>query len=124
MLWAAAGGDLSTLKNTLALAPDTQSKAADLLASLPPADSQPYASPEDLMALLVAGDVPLDSAQVVAKQINQDGQVIEYLRLKDSVGRTRPVFLALQKVSDSWKLTVPVSVLDQVAQGKSGSNAP
>jgi hypothetical protein len=47
------------------------------------------------MALLVAGNVPLDSAQVVAKQINQDGQVIEYLRLKDSDGRTRPVFLTL-----------------------------
>jgi hypothetical protein len=72
MLWAAAGGDLSALKNTLALAPDTQSKAADLLASLPSGISETYASPEDLMALLVAGNVPLDSAQVVAKQVNQD----------------------------------------------------
>jgi hypothetical protein len=124
MLWAAAGGDLSNLKNTLALAPDTQSKAADLLASFPPGASQPYASPEDLMALLVAGNVPLDSAQVVAKQINQDGQVIEYLRLKNSDGRTRPVFLTLQKVSDSWKLTVPVSALDLLAQEKFSSKAP
>lgn len=123
MLWAAAGGDLSALKSTLALAPDTQSKAADLLASLPPAASQSYASPEDLMALLVAGNVPLDSAQMVAKQINHDGQVIEYLRLKNSEGRTRPIFLTLQKVSDSWRLTVPVSALDQVAQGKSDSSA-
>jgi len=124
MLWAAAGGDLSTLKNTLALAPDTQSKATDLLASLPATASQPFASPEDLMALLMAGNVPLDSAQVVAKQINQDGQVIEYLRLKDSDGRTRPVFLTLQKLSDSWRLTVPVSALDQMAKGQAGSSVP
>ena len=123
MLWAAAGGDLNAIKNTLALAPDTQSKAADLLASLPSAASQPYASPEDLMALLVVGNVPLNSAEVVAEQTNQDGQVIEYLRLKDSDGRTRPVFLTLQKLSDSWKLTVPVSALDQVTKGESGSKA-
>jgi hypothetical protein len=124
MLWAATGGDLSTLKNTLALAPDTRSKAADLLASLPPAASQTYASPDDLMALLVAGNVPLDSAQVVAKQINQDGQVIEYLRLKDSDGRTRQVFLTLQKLSDSWRLTVPASALDPIAQANGSSSAP
>jgi hypothetical protein len=61
---------------------------------------------------------------VVAKQINQDGQVIEYLRLKNSDGRTRPVFLTLQKVSDSWKLTVPVSALDLLAQEKFSSKAP
>ena len=124
MLWAAAGGDLSALKNTLALAPDTRSKAADLLASLPPAASQTYASPDDLMALLVAGNVPLDSAQVVAKQINQDGQVIEYLRLKDSDGRTRQVFLTLQKLSDSWRLTVPAFALDPIAQANGDSSAP
>jgi len=124
MLWAAAGGDLSSLKNTLALAPETQSKATDLLASLPATGSQSFASPDDLMDLLVAGNVPLDSAQVVAKQINQDGQVIEYLRLKDSEGRTRPVFLTLQKVSAIWKLTVPASALDQVAQGQAGSSVP
>ena len=52
--------------------------------------SETFASPEDLLALLVAGNEPLDSTQVVAKQINQDGQVIEYLRLKNSDGRTRP----------------------------------
>ena len=76
------------------------------------------------MALLVAGNVPLDSAQVVAKQINQDGQVIEYLRLKDSDGRTRQVFLTLQRLSDSWRLTVPASALDPIAQGNGGSSAP
>jgi len=124
MLWAAAGGDLATLKDTLVLAPDAQSKAVDLLASLPAASGQPLASPEDLMALLVAGNVPLDSAQVVAKQTNQDGNVIEYVRLKDSEGRTRQVYLTLQKVSDMWKLTVPASALAQMAQGQPVSSAP
>ena len=76
------------------------------------------------MALLVAGNVPLDSAQMVAKQINQDGQVIEYLRLKDSDGRTRQVFLTLQKLSDSWRLTVPAFALDPIAQANGDSSAP
>ena len=103
---------------------DTQSKAADLLASLPASSNQRFASPEDLMALLVAGNVPLDSAQVAAKQINQDGQVIEYLRLKDSDGRTRQIFLPLRNFSDSWRLTVPASALDTIAQGNGSSGAP
>lgn len=120
MLWAAAGGDVRTLKDTLVLAPDAQSKAKDLLATLPTTTGQSFASPEDLMALLVAGNVPLDSAQVVAKQMNQDGQVIEYLRLKDSDGRTRQVYLTLQELSGNWRLTVPASALDQMAQGQSG----
>jgi hypothetical protein len=124
MLWAAAGGDVKTLKDTLALAPDTQSKATDLLASLPTPARQSIASPEDLMALLVAGNVPLDSAQVVAKQTNPDGQVIEYLRLKDSDGRTRQVYLTLLNVSESWRLTVPASALVQMAQIQSASSVP
>jgi hypothetical protein len=124
MLWAAAGGDLKTLKDTLVLAPDAQSKAANLLARLPSAPGEPLASPEDLMALLVAGNVPLDSAQVVARQISGDGQVVEYLRLKDSGGRTRQVYLALQKASDAWTLTVPASALEQMIQAQPGSSAP
>ena len=124
MLWAAAGGDLSTLKNTLALAPDTQLKAADLLARLPATANQPFASPEDLMALLVAGSVPLDCAQVVAKQINQDGQVIEYLRLKGSDGRTRQVFIPLQKAPEGWRLMVPASAVDQMALDQTASGVP
>jgi hypothetical protein len=124
MLWAAAGGDVGTLKDTLTLAPEAQSTASDLLATLSATTDRSYASPEDLMALLVAGNVPLDSAQIVAKQINQDGRVIEYLRLRDSEGRTRQVYLALQKVSDSWRLTVPASALVQMVQGNPGANVP
>jgi len=114
ILWAAAGGDVGKLKDTLVLPPETRLKATDLLASLPTDSRQSYVSPEDLMAVMVAGSVPLDSAQVVARQQNQDNQVIEYLRLKDSSGRTRQVYLSLQKAPDGWQLMVPRNAVDQI----------
>jgi hypothetical protein len=96
MLWAASGGNVSALKNVLILAPETRTKAAEMISGLQGASRQQFGSPEDLVAVIVAGSLPLDSAQLVARQQNQDDQAIEYLRLKDSSGITRQVFLSLQ----------------------------
>jgi hypothetical protein len=124
MLWAASGGNVASLKDVLVLAPETRIKAAEMISNLQDSSRQQYASPEDLMAVVVAGNVPLDSAQVVARQQNQDDQVIEYLRLKDSNGNTRQVFLSLQKTTDGWQLTVPPSAIDQIAKKQDGSSVP
>ncbi len=95
-----------------------------MISNLQDSSRQQYASPEDLIAVVVAGNVPLDSAQVVARQQNQDGQVIEYLRLKDSNGSTRQVFLSLQKTTDGWQLTVPPSAIDLMAKEQGGLSVP
>ncbi len=113
MLWAAAGGDLGALKDALALSPDARSKAAEAWTTLPKA-SQQYATPQDLAAGVVAANVPMDSAQVVARQQSREEQVTEYLRLKDSSGQTRQVYLSLQKAPDGWKLVVPVNAFDGI----------
>lgn len=124
MLWAASGGNVASLKDVLVLAPETRIKAAEMISNLQDSSRQQYASPEDLIAVVVAGNVPLDSAQVVARQQNQDGQVIEYLRLKDSNGSTRQVFLSLQKTTDGWQLTVPPSAIDLMAKEQGGLSVP
>lgn len=121
MLWAAAGGNVSVIKDTLVLAPETRSRADEILAGLPDTSRQ-FATPEDLIALLVAGSVPLDSAQVVARQQNQDDEATEYLRLKDSGGRTRQVYLSLRKERDGWQLTVPRSAVDQMEKVPGGTS--
>jgi len=76
------------------------------------------------VAVIVAGSLPLDSAQLVARQQNQDDQAIEYLRLKDSSGITRQVFLSLQKSTDGWKLIVPPSAIEPVAKDQGDPRIP
>jgi hypothetical protein len=115
MLWAAAGGELEALKKTVVPSADARSKAAEVWSSLPQA-SQQYATPEDLLAVVVAGNVPLDSAQLVARQQAQDDQVTEYLRLRTSGGQTRQVFLSLQRTPDGWRLVVPMAAFDRIAK--------
>jgi hypothetical protein len=63
--WAAAGGDLPTLKSLLLLSHPTREKADALLASLPSALQTRYATAEDLVAAFTAKNIPLSNAQLV-----------------------------------------------------------
>jgi hypothetical protein len=123
MLWAAAGGDVTSMKDTLVLDRDARLKANEILADLASTPRQ-FASVEDLAALVVAGKVPLDSAQIVARQQNQDDQVTEYLRLKNAKGQTRQVFLSLVRAPGGWQLVVPGSALEEFGRARTISNAP
>ena len=76
------------------------------------------------MGVVVSGSVPLDSAQLVARQQNREGQVTEYLRLKDPSGRTQQVYLQLQQAPDGWQLMVPKSAIEQVERAPSDAVAP
>jgi hypothetical protein len=124
MLWASAGGDLAALKETLQFDKTSRAKIVALLASLPDSARQQYASPEDLLALVVAGNVPLESAQLVARQQTGDDNVIEYVRLKNPAGVTRQVHLTLRRSSDGWKLQVPAATVDDLAQSLPKAPAP
>lgn len=117
MLWASAGGDLAALKETLQLDAASRTKIAALLADLPESVRQQYASPEDLLALVVAGNVPLESAQLVARQQTGDDDVIEYVRLKNPAGETRQIHLTLHRSPDGWKLQVPAATVNALALG-------
>ena len=107
MLWAAAGGELGELKDVLEFDDASRVHAAAMLANLPEPDRRQYATLEDLLALVVAGNVPLDSAQIVARQHVSENEALEYVRLKDSAGVTRQVCLTLHRTPGGWKLRVP-----------------
>ena len=117
MLWAAAGGDLAELKETLEFDEASRAKGAAILAGLPEASRWQYASPDDLLALVLAGNIPLESAQFVARQRISDDEFTEYVRLKDPAGVTRQVHLTLRRSPDGWKLRVPPAAVDTIAQG-------
>jgi hypothetical protein len=124
MLWAASGGDLDALKETLSINDETRAKAENMLTTLPGAARSQYATPEDLLAVVIAGNVPLDSAQVVARQQNDADHVTEYLRLKNADGITRQVYLSLYQSPDGWRLVVPSSVVEQLGRGPADGTSP
>lgn len=114
ILWAASGGDTDFLKKALVLPNDTETKVDGLLSKVPQLGAGAGDSAKDFVALVVAGGLPMDSAEIVAKQPNQDDTIIEYVRFKDSDGRTRQAFLSMENTSDGWKLTVPASAVGAV----------
>jgi hypothetical protein len=116
VLWAASGGDLDTLKASLFIGDEARSKAESVLANLPDGLRHQFATPEDLLALIVAGNIPLDSALLAARQQNGTNDVTEYLRLKDAQGRSRQVFLSLRNGPDGWRLSVPANALEPIAR--------
>ena len=72
-LWAAAGGDVSALKNLLALSDAAREKADALLARLPVSTRDRYATAEDLIAEFTIKSIPLGEAQLVwFNQIGED----------------------------------------------------
>lgn len=111
MLWASAGGDLAALKDVLAFDDASQALATKAFANLPESDRQQLATPADLLALIVAGNVPLDSALIVARQQLGDTEVLEYMRLKDRSGVTRQVCLTARRLPDGWRLQVPAETV-------------
>ena len=121
MLWASAGGELGELKGVLEFDDASRIHAAAMLAKLPEIDRRQYAAPEDLLALVVAGKVPLDSAQIVARQHVSDNEVLEYVRLKDPAGVTRQVCLTLHRAPDGWKLRVPGATVEALTKAASSA---
>jgi len=113
-LCAAAHGDLSSLKATLEFDDAALAKAESILAGLPDSSRRQYASPEDLLAVIVAGSIPLDSAQLVARQQDGSDNVTEYVRLKNAEGATRQVSISLHQGPDGWRLSIPANVTDQI----------
>ena len=116
LLWASASGDLEALKGTLEFDDAARAKAVATLARLPVAARAQYGAPEDFLALMVAGNVPLDSALVVARQQFNENDAVEYLRLKRPNGATRQVGLTLRRSADGWKLRVPETAVDKLVQ--------
>jgi hypothetical protein len=64
-LWAAAGGDIATLKHLLSLTGPAREEADALLARLPADARVRYGTPDDLVAAFTIKNIPVGSAQLV-----------------------------------------------------------
>ena len=114
ILWAAAGGDMATLEKGLAVDLDVGLKAEAIFRKLPAAMQRELVSPQGLIALLTAKDVPLGSAQILAQdQTPTDVKVA--VHLLDEQGKMKYVLLSYRADGPKWRLVVPASAVDNYA---------
>lgn len=137
-LAAAAAGDLASLQGLLELAPDTRQKAEALLARLPPESRRTFTSAEQLVAAFTAKSIPVSAAQLVWTREHDADAASACLFLREprpvSAGAssppaspdpaaTRMVFLSFQRSAAGWRLQVPVTAIDRIAQELTGASS-
>ena len=142
-LWAAAGGDLTTLKNLFQLDDAVRAKADAIRIQLPENSRALYPSAEHLIAAFTTKSIPLAEAQLVWHHANGPDEAVAcvFLRQPDtSTNSTEPpasavsgpidkappmappnpktsaMYLALQRSDEGWRLVVPASAVERIAR--------
>ncbi len=113
-LWAGVGGDVEKLASLLAFDAEAQTKADDIFANLPASMQQELATPQRLIALLVAKDVPLGSARIWAQYGTPTDAKIT-AQLLDAEGKSKSVQLSLRSEADKWRFVVSGKIVERYA---------
>lgn len=114
-LWAAASGELEVLAQSLLLEPEARRRAEEVLNRLPPDTRAKYATPERLVALLTAREIPLGSLQQIAGMNLANGDRLLRVRLQAPDGSTKTTSIAARGAAGDWRLVVPGSAVDRLA---------
>jgi hypothetical protein len=97
--------------------PVAQTKSNAIFAALPPTIQQELATPARLIALLVAKDVPLGSAEILTQATPADPSNDTKLaaKLVDADGKSKEVHLSLRATDGSWRFVVPADAVERYA---------
>jgi hypothetical protein len=109
-LWAAAVGDVDALANLLAFDADARQQATATFDRLPTAVQNEVGTPERLIALLTAVDIPLGSAAILGQFPTPTGTRIS-AQLADVGGKLKAAMFTMQADGDRWRLQVPAAVV-------------
>lgn len=124
VLWAAAGGDVETLANSIQLDPPAQLKAQELFGQLPEASRAQYGSPEKLVALFLAKDAAAIAGMQILGQRDVSPDVVGVrVRVSNDEGKTKEQSFGFQKTPDGLRLKVPEEFVNKYAQQLSGGAA-
>lgn len=122
-LWAAAGGDVESLAETLVFDADTKVRADKLFAQLPAAMQTEVGTSEKLVALLTAKDIASGSAQILAQYPSSTGAKIA-ARLFDADGNQKQMLISMKADGDSWRLIVPSNAIERYATSLQAPEPP
>jgi hypothetical protein len=113
-LWASAAGDLDSLAELLAFDVEARSQATATFDRLPAAVQNELGTPERLIALLTAMDVPLGRASILGQFPSPTGTKVSAL-LIDAAGKSKTTLFTLRAEGDRWRLVVPAAVVKRYA---------
>lgn len=140
LLWAAAGGDLSTFQNTLEFDDASRVQAQAWLDTLPPETRALYATPEDLVASVSMGNITPTAAQLSwFHQTDADHAIVGLMLAAPTSSAPEPAptivpataneppslakqnpnqvaMLTLHSTSLGWRVTVPAAAIGQMAK--------
>ncbi|MFA6134871.1 MAG: hypothetical protein WC869_12720 [Phycisphaerae bacterium] len=113
-LWAAAAGDLDSLAGLLEFDAAARSAAAAAFDRLPGAVQNELGTPERLIALLTAMDVPLGRAAIL-REFPTPTDTKVAAQLIDAEGKSKTAVFSLRTDGDRWRLVVPAEVVKKYA---------
>lgn len=140
LLWAAANGDVATVREIFQFGEDTHVKARTWFDSLPPEARATHVSPEDLVAGVTLAQITPERAQLSwLHETDADRAIIGLLvsrpaaitvatspAIKPATGNLPPaiedrahydvVVLNLQRAADGWQVQVPADAIDNLAR--------
>lgn len=113
-LWAAAAGDIDALAEVLMFDPEVKGRAAETFSRLPEPLRNDLGTPERLVALMTALDVPLGSASILAEFPTPTETRVSAV-LIDPEGNPKTAFFSLRAADGRWRLIVPENVARKYA---------
>ncbi|HWA11151.1 MAG TPA: hypothetical protein VG838_17040 [Opitutaceae bacterium] len=122
--WAAAGGELGALKDTFEFDDAARARAESLLARLPDSARAAYATPEDLLTLVAARDIPLSDMQWFACTQHDPDTVTESVVFRNTDGKTRQAHLTFHRSDTGWHLVVPDRAVAKMVDALTGTAPP
>lgn len=113
-LWASVNGDIDTLSSLLLFDAEARNEAAALFARLPATLQQEFVSPERLVAVLAAKDVPLGSAAIL-NQYSVGNETKVTTQIFDTDGNHKMAVLSLRSDEAGWRFVVPANAVKRYA---------
>jgi hypothetical protein len=113
-LWSSAHGDINTLTTLLVFDTEARNEASTLFASLPGQLQQQFVSPERLVAVLAAKDVPLGSATIL-NEIPTPTETKVAAQIFDPEGKQKVAVLSLRSDDAGWRFVVPPKAVKRYA---------
>jgi hypothetical protein len=109
-LWASVAGNVDALADVLALDDEARSQATATFDRLPAAMQNELGTPERMVALLTAMDVPLGRAAILGQVPTPTGASVS-AQLIDAEGKAKVTVFSLKAFGDQWRLMVPAAVV-------------
>jgi hypothetical protein len=113
-LWSSAHGDINTLTTLLVFDAEARNEASTLFASLPAQIRQQFVSPERLVAVLAAKDVPLGSATILNETPTPTETKVA-AQIFDPEGKQKMAVLSLRPDDAGWRFVVPPKAVKRYA---------